>query len=114
MASAEDNDFVKRCFTGVKYLLTQIYNLFSEDIYITFDLNHWRFIKHNSLPQQMNGFDCGVFVCMYARCICFDFVINFEQSDIANCRSLIEQEITKFEIIDCSIFSKTNSILNSA
>ena len=114
LVSAENKDFINECFTGVKVLLTQIYHLFSKELSIKFDLNLWRYIKHNNLPQQTNGHDCGAFVCMYARCICYDFVINFKQSDIANCRLLIEQEITKFEIIESNIFNKTNSILNSA
>ena len=33
------------------------------------DFNHWKFVANqpNDLPKQANGWDCGVFACLYAR-----------------------------------------------
>ena len=33
------------------------------------DFNHWKFVANQpyDLPKQANGWDCGVFACLYAR-----------------------------------------------
>ena len=35
------------------------------------DLDQWRFIanKQDAIPQQSNTYDCGIFTCLYARCL---------------------------------------------
>ena len=38
--------------------------------------------QYNTLPQQYNTSDCGVFVCMYARCLSERSPFNFSQADI--------------------------------
>jgi sentrin-specific protease 1 len=114
LCSVENFDFVKKCFNGVKDLLKRSYAVYSDQTKVTLDLNDWKFSKFKNLPQQNNGYDCGAFICMFARCICFDLEINFKQDDISNCRLLIEEEIKKFEIVDSDIFRKTNNITNSA
>ena len=35
-------------------------------------------------PHQRNGYDCGVFVCFYARCLCMGLPMSFTQGDIAD------------------------------
>ena len=37
----------------------------------TLDAIHWKCIanKPTDIPQQQNDFDCGVYICMYARCL---------------------------------------------
>ena len=37
----------------------------------SFDKCHWKFYpnNHNDIPVQGNGYDCGVFVSLYARCL---------------------------------------------
>lgn len=37
----------------------------------SFDKRHWKFYtnNHNDIPVQGNGYDCGVFVSLYARCL---------------------------------------------
>jgi len=34
------------------------------------------------IPQQLNGSDCGVFICMYARHLAEQISFSFMQSDI--------------------------------
>ena len=34
----------------------------------------------NNVPQQNNGHDCGVFVCMYAHLLSLNFELNFDQT----------------------------------
>jgi Ulp1 family protease len=114
LSSNENGNFVKYCFNGVKDLLERNYNIFSGQNNVAFDLNDWKFSKFKNLPQQDNGYDCGVFVCMFARCISFNLEMKFKQSDMPNCRMLIEDEIKRFEIINSEIFNKTNDIANSA
>jgi len=43
----------------------------------TLDASHWKFIanKPTDIPQQKNDFDCGVYVCMYARCLALQHVM---------------------------------------
>ena len=36
-----------------------------------------------NLPQQYNSFDCGMFVCLYARCLAQRSAFNFTQADVA-------------------------------
>ena len=34
------------------------------------ETTEWNFVSnHSQLPQQENGYDCGVYVCIYARCL---------------------------------------------
>ena len=35
------------------------------------DVSKWKFFTntHTDIPQQQNDYDCGVFACMYARCL---------------------------------------------
>jgi Ulp1 family protease len=50
-------------------------------------------------PQQFNGFDCGVFITMFADFILEDIpIINFNQSDIPMFRDKICLHITKGEL----------------
>lgn len=37
----------------------------------TFDRHQWKFVTNNrkEIPLQKNGYDCGVFVSLYARCL---------------------------------------------
>ena len=37
----------------------------------SFNKKQWKYVtnSHHDIPTQGNGYDCGVFVCLYARCI---------------------------------------------
>lgn len=32
-----------------------------------FDFNNWRLECKKNIPIQKNSFDCGIFLCMYAK-----------------------------------------------
>lgn len=53
-----------------KKAITKMWMLLNE-LDATIDASHWKFIanKPTDIPQQQNDFDCGVYVCMYARCL---------------------------------------------
>jgi len=49
-----------------------------------FDLSKWRnHVPCTSIPQQQNGFDCGMFMCKYADCMARDLPFNFSQGDMS-------------------------------
>ncbi|KAI3644906.1 hypothetical protein MP228_011070 [Amoeboaphelidium protococcarum] len=53
-------------------------------------------------PQQTNGYDCGVFVCQYAKFIAFGIPFNFGQHDIDDIRTLMLLELISHRIIPLS------------
>ena len=56
--------------------------------------NDWKLIPcGRNTPQQENGFDCGVFVCMYIHYIADNRELNFTQEDINNYRKFIAYQI---------------------
>ena len=55
---------------------------------------HSYFIKEEeSVPRQSTSYDCGVFVCLYARCLAKGLVLNFSQRDIPTSRNKIVNEL---------------------
>jgi len=47
----------------------------------------WELIIPNKpLPQQNNGYDCGVFTCFFADCFSHGKDLNFDQDDMPNLR----------------------------
>lgn len=44
----------------------------------------WHFIYRTDIPEQHNSSDCGIFMCMYARCLAKRCPLNFNQDDIPN------------------------------
>ncbi|OQR78931.1 sentrin-specific protease 1-like [Tropilaelaps mercedesae] len=46
------------------------------------DMNQWRLINVEGLPQQNNGSDCGMFACKYAEYAARDARLNFTQADM--------------------------------
>ena len=42
----------------------------------------WPHVFHSDLPQQYNTSDCGVFLCMYARCLSERSLFSFSQADV--------------------------------
>ena len=49
--------------------------------------------EEKSVPRQTNSYDCGVFVCLYARCLAEGLVFNFSQRDIPAIRNKIIIEL---------------------
>ena len=61
----------------------------------------WNLVRCDGLttPQQLNGFDCGVFTTMFADFILDDIpLINFNQSDIPMFREKMCLHIKKGEL----------------
>jgi len=59
------------------------------------DTSDWELVPcdSDSCPQQNNGFDCGVFTCMFADFISRDLPLTFTQRDITRCRDRIALSI---------------------
>ena len=49
--------------------------------------------KDRNVPTQFNGHDCGVFVCLYARCLAQRSAFSFSQQDIPAFRKQMVAEI---------------------
>lgn len=53
----------------------------------------WPVIHQRNIPGQTNQFDCGIFVCMYARMLAEEIPFNFSQRDIPVIRKHIVLEL---------------------
>ena len=74
-----------------KKAITKMWMLLNE-LDATLDAGHWKFIanKLTDIPQQQNDFDCGVYICMYARCL----VLQHLMADhIPSCRKIMILEL---------------------
>jgi len=60
------------------------------------DADKWRIVgAETGIPRQLNGFDCGVFTCMFADFLSVDRPLSFDQSHIDQCRHRIVLSILK-------------------
>jgi sentrin-specific protease 1 len=61
------------------------------------DADKWDLVPSctENTPQQVNGFDCGVFTCMNADFLSNDCRLAFRQTDINMCRNRIGIAIIK-------------------
>lgn len=60
------------------------------------DADQWEMVEcTSSTPRQLNGFDCGVFTCMFADFLSKDCPLVFDQSHITQCRERIALSIMK-------------------
>ena len=59
------------------------------------DTSGWELVVCDSstTPQQKNGFDCGVFTCMFADFLSRDLPLTFTQADVTKCRERIALSI---------------------
>eukprot|EP00546_Thalassionema_frauenfeldii_P021885 CAMPEP_0178905878 /NCGR_PEP_ID=MMETSP0786-20121207/6520_1 /TAXON_ID=186022 /ORGANISM="Thalassionema frauenfeldii, Strain CCMP 1798" /LENGTH=448 /DNA_ID=CAMNT_0020577535 /DNA_START=249 /DNA_END=1595 /DNA_ORIENTATION=+ len=56
--------------------------------------DEWKLVPtQNDTPHQMNGFDCGVFTCMFADFLSRDCPLVFSQEHITQCRERIALSI---------------------
>lgn len=60
---------------------------------IELDMTQWTCNNVADHPQQVNGYDCGVFSCMTAEFICRNRQIIFTQSDMEYFRKKMTMEI---------------------
>jgi len=60
------------------------------------DADKWRLVScTRDTPVQENGFDCGVFTCMFADFLSMDKPLTFSQEHVAQCRKKIALSIMK-------------------
>mmetsp|Transcript_27753 Transcript_27753/g.42835 ORF Transcript_27753/g.42835 Transcript_27753/m.42835 type:complete len:694 (-) Transcript_27753:16-2097(-) len=60
------------------------------------DVSEWELVGcQESTPRQLNGFDCGVFTCMFADFVTKDCEPVFQQEHITQCRQRIALSIMK-------------------
>ena len=68
------------------HLIMEYLSLQSESNSKKLNLIEWQGVHCKDIPQQDNSHDCGVFVCMYGRCLAADIHFNFSQEDMPNIR----------------------------
>ncbi|KAL7524200.1 hypothetical protein ACHAXR_002362 [Thalassiosira sp. AJA248-18] len=79
---------------GILSYLKDEYKKNHDDI---FDASGWALVDcSRDIYCQRNGFDCGVFTCMYADFISRDLLPVFQQSHISKCRDRIAASILKY------------------
>ena len=60
------------------------------------DEDEWELVECSpDTPQQENGFDCGVFTCMFCDFLSTDCPLNFSQEHITQCRERIALSVMK-------------------
>ena len=60
------------------------------------DADKWTLVPcETTVPCQENGYDCGVFTCMFADFLSFDRQLTFSQEHITQCRERIALSIMK-------------------
>ncbi|CRG96975.1 sentrin-specific protease 1, putative [Plasmodium gallinaceum] len=66
---------------------------------IDIDISTWKYNKDGNsemgIPYQENGYDCGVFTCMFAKCLSFNREFDFTQNDIKEIRLKMVYEISQ-------------------
>jgi len=75
----------------LKYLMLEYDDKKGKD----FQASGWILMNVKNCPQQMNLWDCGVFVCMFAEYLSRDAPLNFSQKNMERFRRQIEFEIKK-------------------
>lgn len=75
----------------LKYLMLEHDDKKGED----FHPSGWLLMNVKNCPQQMNHWDCGVFVCMYAEYLSRGAPLNFTQQHMEKFRKQIALEIKK-------------------
>uniref|UniRef100_A0A915CTF3 Ubiquitin-like protease family profile domain-containing protein n=1 Tax=Ditylenchus dipsaci TaxID=166011 RepID=A0A915CTF3_9BILA len=64
-----------------------------------FNTMDWTFLSVKTIPTQMNGPDCGVFLCRFAECIARDADTDFKAADMNEFRKKIVQGIKSGKLI---------------
>lgn len=64
------------------------------------DADAWELVPtRGDTPRQRNGYDCGVFTCMFADFLSKDTALVFNQDHINQCRERIALSIMKGKAI---------------
>ena len=64
------------------------------------DASEWRLIRCTTdTPKQGNGFDCGIFTCMFAAFLVNDYPLIFNQKDMKHCRDRIALYLLQGQVL---------------
>ena len=63
-------------------------------------LNELPDLNENKISLQENGFDCGLFACMYIKCMYFEEEFSFDQSFVNKLR-----RVSPGIFCDCGLFA---------
>ena len=83
----------------------------------TFNAQEWTLIvvDKTEIPQQMNGFDCGVFVIIYADCILrgvdMSTCVDLEQRDVDQIRERLIYSICKGHLLDHALVHDIRNLI---
>lgn len=58
-------------------------------------MEEWELLVPAKIPQQKNGYDCGVFTCFFADCFSAGKALTFEQEDMPTLRMRIAARVLK-------------------
>ena len=67
------------------------------------DMSGWKQIVAKNIPQQTNGWDCGVFACNYAEYSSRRARFTFSQSNMPDFRKRMVGEIVKNRLLSPSL-----------
>ena len=59
----------------------------------------WQCVHCSDIPMQYNSYDCGVFICTYARCLAANSPFKFNQGDMQNIRRHMVLELLSKALI---------------
>jgi len=62
------------------------------------DVEEWAVEEAQDMPQQENGYDCGVFMCRAAECLLRGTPFNFHQRDMVEWRFIMALELEEGKI----------------
>ena len=93
--SREGDRYIKN---GLRWLADEIMNKKG----IAIDINEWkRYQQEDHVPQQNNGYDCGMFVLMCARAIAYNQPLSsYNQRDMQRYRYMIGRQILQGSLVD--------------
>ncbi|XP_043271898.1 sentrin-specific protease 1-like [Venturia canescens] len=58
-----------------------------------FNKEEWKLVIKKNIPRQLNTYDCGVFICMFARYEAEGKRVDFDQRDMSQLRRKIKKEL---------------------
>uniref|UniRef100_A0A914PJZ6 Ubiquitin-like protease family profile domain-containing protein n=1 Tax=Panagrolaimus davidi TaxID=227884 RepID=A0A914PJZ6_9BILA len=65
-----------------------------------FEITGWTFQHKKNIPTQLNGSDCGIFVCKYAEYVSRRAEFDFDQQDMPHFRKEMVWEILQQRLMN--------------
>lgn len=88
-----------KCYDSINGRHENALNAFKQYLN-TIENVEWNLKNETNIPQQENGFDCGVFVCQYAEFISRNQPITFSQKDMIYFRQKMIYEICTGKLLN--------------